>query len=89
MAGAAGRIQGRALGRFPLGLPVGDVSISEVRNKTLFSTFRRLLHSHPWRGKPETVIMANIYQAFATGLSLLSHNLVTVDSLNGAVGTYP
>lgn len=51
MAGAAGRIRGRALGRFQPALPVGDVSIFEVRNETLFNTFRLVPHSHPWRGR--------------------------------------
>ena len=47
MAGAAGRLRGRALGRFPLSLPVGDVSISEVRNETLFPHFSVFLTPIP------------------------------------------
>lgn len=75
MAGATGRIQGRVLGSFPLVLPVGDVSISKGRNKTLFSTFRRLLHPIPgwgWgcAGRAGIIIVASIYQAFAIGQAL-------------------
>lgn len=79
MAGAGGRIRGRALGRFPLALPVGDVSISEVKNKTLLSTWRRLPHPHPWSGEPGIVIIANIYQAFAIGQSLYHKTLWLVN----------
>lgn len=72
MAGAAGRIRGRALGCFPLALPVGDVSISEVKNKTLFPQLGVFPTPppHPWREESGVVIIANIYQAFAGGQSL-------------------
>lgn len=50
MAGAAGRVRGRALGRFRLALPVRDVSISERRCESLFPVFRCLLLPPPPTG---------------------------------------
>lgn len=51
MAGAASPFRGRAVGCFPLALPVGDVSISEGRNKTFFYMFRVLPRPHPGLGR--------------------------------------
>lgn len=61
MAGAAGRVRGRVLGRFPLALPVGDVSISEDRNETFFPPRLGIFFAPTLGRRADIIIIANIY----------------------------
>lgn len=60
MAGAAGRVRGRVLGRFPLALPVGDVSISD-RNETFFPPRLGIFFAPTLGRRADIIIIANIY----------------------------